>query len=146
MNGFSSTGQTSIGQEWQLLQQEYAQHERNALLIKLTATGLAFISLAVVVDLLLVGVLIAMLWVQEAMVRTTQARLGARLLQLEALHRQDAQQNGSAFQLHTEWQAKRGGLISLAGEYIRNALRPTVAIPYAVLLVVLMAALSMPPG
>jgi len=139
-------GSSPLGQEWQILQQEHAQHERNALLIKLTATGIAFISLAVVVDLLLVGVLIAMLWLQEAMVRTTQTRLGARLLQLETMLRQDAQQTITAFQLHTDWQANRGGFFSLVGEYLRNAARPTVAIAYVVLLVILMAALSMPPN
>lgn len=134
-----------LGQEWQVLQQEHAQHERNALLIKLTATGAAFVSLAVVVDLLLVGVLILMLWLQEAMIRTTQARLAQRLMRLEALQRQELRQAADAFQLHTDWQAARGGFGSLIGEYLRNAARPTVAVPYVVLILVLMAALSMPP-
>jgi len=139
-------GSSPVAQEWQILQQEHAQHERNALLIKLAATGIAFISLAVVVDLLLVGILIVMLWLQEAMVRTTQNRLGTRLLQLEAVHRDDAQQTTHAFQLHTNWQANRGSFVSLVCEYLRSTAKPTVAIPYAVLLVILMAALSMPPN
>ncbi len=134
-----------IGQEWQILQQEHAQHERNALLIKLVAIGIAFIALAVVVDLLLVGVLIATLWLQEAMIRTTQARLGDRLLQLETLHRQVPVQISEAFQLHSAWKATRPAVGKLMGEYLINAIRPTVAIPYAVLLMILLAALSMPP-
>lgn len=133
-----------LAQEWQVLQQQHAQHERNALCIKLLATSIAFISLAVVVDLLLVGVLIVTLWLQEAMIRTTQARLALRLMRLETLHRENSQQSSEAFQLHTQWRATRGNVIGLLGEYLSNLLRPTVAIPYAVLLMVLLAALSMP--
>ncbi|MES2831635.1 MAG: hypothetical protein V4695_06560 [Pseudomonadota bacterium] len=137
---------TPLGQEWQILQQEQALHERNALCIKLVATGIAFVSLAVVVDLLLVGILIAMLWLQEAIVRTTQSRLENRLLQLELLYREDHARADAAFQHHTDWRAQRQGFLGLVAEYLRSAVRPTVAIPYAVLLLVLLAALSMPPG
>jgi len=140
------TSFSAVSKEWQILQHEHAQYERNALLIKLTATAMAFISLAIVVDLLLVGILIVMLWLQEAMIRTSQARLGKRLLELESLHSQNPQQDSAAFQLHTNWHIDRGNALTLVGEYLRNAVRPTVAIAYAVLLIVLAAALSMPPG
>ncbi len=132
-----------LSQEWQLLQQQHEQIERGTLGLKLFAVGMTFISLAVAVDLLMVGALLLVLWLQEAIVRTGQTRLGARILQLEASLRQ---QTGAVipFQLHTDWHATRGGMVALLMEYGRHALRPTIAISYVLLLMVLLAALSTP--
>lgn len=140
------TETSGLAQEWQTLQHGHEQYEKSSLWIKITAVLLCFISLAVVIDLLLVGVLIVVLWLQEAIVRTSQARIGDRLLQLEAMHRLESSPVASAFQLHSQWLASRGGGMALLAEYARSAVRPTVAFPYVVLLLILLAALSMPPG
>jgi hypothetical protein len=44
---------------------------------------------------------------------------------------------GVAFQLHSEWLASRSGMLGLLREYAVSALRPTVAFPYAVLLLLI---------
>jgi len=41
--------------------------------------------------------------------------------------------------LHTDWQARRPGTAGLIKEYLAQSLRPTVAFPYPVLLVILLA-------
>ncbi|GAC1428631.1 MAG: hypothetical protein NVSMB6_28360 [Burkholderiaceae bacterium] len=140
------TDGSALAQEWQTLQQSHARVEHSVLWIKLAAVALCFISLAVVVDLLLVGVLIAILWLQEAIMRTSQARLGKRLLHLESLYVSDPMTPRAAFQLHTTWRASRGHGMALLAEYAASALRPTIAFPYVLLLLILLAALSTPPG
>ena len=42
---------------------------------------------------------------------------------------------GKACQLHSQWLAQRPGTFGLLQEYARSALRPTVAFPYPLLLV-----------
>ena len=43
-------------------------------------------------------------------------------------------ETGLPFQLHTQWLAARPGAAGLLRDYISNALRPTVAYPYVVLI------------
>lgn len=131
----------ALAQEWSVLQRDHERYEMNALWLKALAFGLCFVALAVVVDLLLVGALIALIWLQEAIVRTGQARLGQRLLLIEAQLKRVSAAPVLAFQLHSDWLAGRGGLLRLVREYAVNALRPTVAFPYVALLLVLLAAL-----
>ena len=144
--GRHGPGQSALAQEWCALQRDHEQYEKNALWLKVVAIVLCFVALAVVIDLLLVGFLIAAIWLQEAIVRTGQARLGQRLLQLEEHLRHGAPVSAAAFQLHTDWLARRGGSLGLLREYAGNALRPTVAFPYVVLLLVLVAALPAAAG
>jgi len=84
-------------------------------------------------DLLIVPTLLVF-WLMEGIFRTSQSRLGSRLLRLEAHLRQDPP-SGAAYQLHSEWQAGRPGMLGLLGEYLGNAARPTVAFPYPLLLI-----------
>ena len=107
---------------------------------------MCFVSLAVAVDLLLVGALILVLWIQEAILRTSQARIGKRLLQLESSYRHDSTKDEGAFQLHTAWHDSRGSTTALLAEYAAQVLRPTVAMPYAALLLIVLAALTMAPA
>lgn len=121
-------------EEWRTLQNNHEQYERGALLLKLAAL-LAFASgymLALPYEL--TGGLALLLWVQESIYRTSQARLGTRLARVEQLVQSDAP-GTSACQLHTEWLADRAGTAGLLAEYAGHALRPTVAFPYAVLLI-----------
>jgi hypothetical protein len=76
----------------------------------------------------------------EAMLRTVQGRLGQRLLKVETLIADGASEY-AACQLHTEWQATRPGAVGLLMEYATSALKPTVAFPHALLLL-LQAALA----
>lgn len=117
------------GTEWVTLQQDHERYEASALLIKLVAVVLAALGIALAWPGLALILPLPILWLQEGILRTSQARLGARLLRIEA--------GGSdAFRLHSEWQASRPGTSGLLAEYIGHSLRPTVAFPYVVLLVV----------
>ena len=121
-----------LGQEWMTLQNNHEHYERGALALKVVTVVLAFALLAVNLPVLVVGLVVSALWLQEGIYRTSQRRLGQRLLVLEGLMRGD--ESGAPFQLHTQWQAARPGVGGLLREYIANALRPTVAYPYAVLI------------
>lgn len=127
--------------EWSTLQNNYEQMERNALLVKLAAVVLCVGGYAFSLPYELIGGTALLLWMQESLCRTSQARLGERLVRIEALVK-NAAPASSACQLHTEWLANRKSSLGLLGEYAAHALRPTVAFPYAVLLVVALAAYS----
>lgn len=130
----------AIAREWGILQRQHEHYEFVALGIKLFAVFLFAVALTLGLQDALTGLLMLVLWMQDAIFKTFQARLGARLLELE---RQLADGGGTspglAFQLHTAWHASRKGMGGLLGEYLRSALRPTVAFPYGVLLLVVMA-------
>ena len=129
----SSVEASALEREWVVLQGNIEQHERNALVVKL---GAVFLFTAAVLFSLagdLTAWLIVILWIQEAMLRTFQARMGARILRIEEMLRGAA---GQAMQLHTDWIASRNGLAGMVLEYAASAIRPTVAFPYAVLLLV----------
>ena len=85
---------------------------------------------------ILAGMVVVLFWMQESILRTSQARLGERILRIEALLREAEPSAATAFQLHSEGLAGRGAAGSLVAEYARHALRPTVAFPYVVLLLI----------
>lgn len=115
--------------EWLALQAHHEQYERAALGVKLLAVALCALAFGV----RWLWVLMLVLWLQEAIFKTYQARLGARLLRVEALLRDAATQPAQALQLHSEWLATRPRGAALLREYALTALRPTVAFPYPVL-------------
>lgn len=126
-----------LGREWTALHRDCEAAERGALWIKLGAVALAVLAIALGFDAVLAMALVAILWLQEAIVRTGQARLVERLLQVEALLRESACAPGQACQLYSVWQAARPGAAGLVAEYLSAAVRPTVAFPHAVLLALL---------
>ena len=109
----------------------------------LTAAGVGLGSEAI-----FVGAMVTLLWVQEGIYRKFQARIGARILNVESpgrdggLHAGETPLAGTpagpAFQLHSEWLATRQGVAGLLAEYARSACRPTVAFPYALIVLGLM--------
>lgn len=122
-------------QEWITLQTQYEQYERSNLLIKLACVVVFALELMFPMYILLAVALILIFWLQEGILRTVQARLGERLLQVEKCIR-GSDDLGFAYQLHTEWLRNRPSVFGLILEYAKNALRPTVAFPYAVLFVI----------
>jgi hypothetical protein len=135
-------GRQMLGQEWQTLQTQYEQYERGALQIKLVAVLMCVWllggGLMSKLNLMLTAVFVLLLWLQEGIFRTSQARLGERILQLETGLRTSAEDAArhTPFQLHSDWQQRRGGVLALLMEYAKNAARPTVAFPYLALLLV----------
>ena len=126
--------------EWATLQQDHERHERCAVGIKIAAVALTAGAALFGFPFELAAPLTVIVWVIEAMLRTVQGRLGQRLLKVETLIADGASEY-AACQLHTEWQATRPGAVGLLLEYATSALKPTVAFPHALLLL-LQAALA----
>jgi len=123
----------ALGREWTILQNNFERYEFGALTIKLTALGLFFAAMVLIVAPELVSLVMAVLWLQEGIFKTFQARLGDRLLVIE-----QALAGGAptpTFALHSSWLARRKGTAGQVREYLASAARPTVAFPYALLLV-----------
>jgi hypothetical protein len=122
-----------LAQEWTTLQNNHEAHERSALLIKLVAVVLSALAWVLGLDSVVLCALLLILWFQEAVLKTWQNRLAARLIGIESVFKRDPQGGAEPFQLHSQWLAQRPGLAGLLAEYARSAGRPTVAFPYVVL-------------
>jgi hypothetical protein len=122
-----------LSQEWLALQAQFEQAERAGLLIKLVCIVFFGVGLLLRLKPGLAAVFVLIFWLQEGIFRTSQARLGQRILFVEAGLNQNAA-DCPAFALHSEWQKTRPGTLGLIREYANNALRPTVAFPYLALL------------
>ena len=118
----------ALQQEWLALQSQHERYEALALGVKLVA----FAVVVVVPDNTLAIALLALLWLQEAVLKTFQGRLGGRLLVVEAGLKSDT--GVAAMQLHSDWLASRPRGAGLLLQYLRSALRPTVALPYPLLM------------
>jgi hypothetical protein len=131
---------SALGQEWVTLQNNYEQYEKVGLLIKLFAIALSALGFALALHEVVISALLLVLWLQEGIFRTYQARLGGRILRLE----QGVKMGETvAYQLHSEWLASRPGMFGLLAEYGASALRPTVAFPYAALLVLIVVLVAL---
>lgn len=117
-----------LHQEWLALQAQHERYEALALVVKLAAFAIA----VVVADTALALALLALLWLQEGVLKTFQCRLGERLLAVER-----ALKSGEGIvpmQLHSDWLAARPRGAALLTQYLKSALRPTVALPYPLLM------------
>ena len=123
----------ALRQEWQALFRAHEQYEMAALAIKL----LALCMFAGAWGAPWLWALLSLLWLQEGVLKTFQGRLAARLLRLEQLLRLGSASAGEAMQLHSQWLQKRPAGLGLLKEYLKSALRPTVALPYPLLLILL---------
>lgn len=121
--------------EWRVLQRDSERYETGALAVKLAAVAVASVGFAGTIPAVAASGLLAVLWLQEGIFRTSQARLVSRLGRIEEC--MASGQGQEAFRLHRDWQATRPGTAGLVAEYVGHALRPTVAYPYPVLIVLL---------
>lgn len=119
---------TPLHQEWLALQAQHERYEGLALAVKLAAV----VVVVLVPDNTLALALLALLWLQEGVLKTFQARLGDRLLVVEAGLKTG--EGVAAMQLHSDWLAHRPRGAGLMAQYIKSALRPTVALPYPLLM------------
>ncbi|MGQ3095205.1 MAG: hypothetical protein ACT6RP_17275 [Roseateles sp.] len=119
---------SGLGDEWLALQAQHERYEALALGVKLAA----FAVVVLVPDPVLALPLLALLWLQDAVLKTFQGRLGDRLLAIEpALKSGEA---AAPMQLHSDWLACRPRGMGLIAQYLKSALRPTVALPYPLLM------------
>ena len=120
----------ALHQEWLALQSQHERYEALALGVKLAA----FAAVVLVPDPRVTLPLLALLWLQEGVLKTFQGRLGDRLLAIEPALKAGA--DAAAMQLHSDWAARRPRGLGLVGQYLKSALRPTVALPYPLLMAV----------
>lgn len=133
--------QTSdLASEWSLLQNQFDSYEKYSLIIKLFSVFI--LSVAYFTHHLsgFIFLLLLVLWLQDAIWKTFQSRIEIRLLQLEGYLSGDQsldRTDGKAYQFNREYIEARQGVTGLMNEYFRQAIRPTVAYPYIVLLLLL---------
>ncbi|GAB2918546.1 hypothetical protein [Rheinheimera gaetbuli] len=117
--------------EWLSLQRSFSQYDTQALWLKLITITACLYLLHTGSSLNLQLASIALFWLHEAMLRTVQHRTAIRLLQLEQALAQHAD---AGMQWHSQWQQNRGGSLALASDYLRQTLKPTVALTHLLLL------------
>jgi len=125
--------------EWAILHRDYERYERTALVIKLFAVTISLLCWVFALGLLISNVFVLILWLQEGIWKTYQARIGARLMLVEQMLVDPPATQNRPFQLYGAWNANRPGFFRLVISYIGNSLRPTVAFPYVVLLLATLA-------
>jgi hypothetical protein len=133
--------QTSdLASEWSLLQNQFDSYEKYSLFIKLVSIGIVSFAYFTHHIHFFIFILLMVLWLQDAIWKTFQSRIEVRLLQLEdylsgdqSLERAD----GKAYQFNSLYLKGRPGTLALINEYFRQAIRPTIAYPHAVLLLFL---------
>ena len=132
---------TELESEWLLLQNQFDSYEKYSLIIKLFSVGIiafAYTSKAVSTFVL---ILLLVLWLQDAIWKTFQARIETRLLQVEAGFVAGADNSVTGCQFNSQYLETRPGTVGLIVEYFKQSLRPTVAFPHCVLIVMTIAEL-----
>ncbi|BBB28054.1 hypothetical protein [Neptunomonas japonica] len=122
--------------EWNTLQTQSDSYEKHSLYIKLLAIAItASTALLIAKTSLYIVIILAILWLQDAIWKTFQARISDRLIKVEtALQETNSANNLPPCQLNSEWLAKRSGFVGLIKEYLCHAVRPTIAFPYILLI------------
>lgn len=126
----------ALQREWEVLHRDHESYERCALAIKLLAVVLSLACLAYGIDSVLAIFFMLTLWLQDGIWKTFQARLSARILSVEQTMHAPTGDAVAPFHLYTAWEAGKHSTAGLIKEYVMNALRPTVAYPYVVLVVI----------
>ncbi len=125
-----------LANEWSVLQNQYDSYEKFSLIIKLFSVAvLSFSYLLHHIGMLTLGLLL-ILWLQDAIWKIFQSRINARLLDVERGFVEDPNQSSSPvrpFQYNTAYARNRPGLVGLILEYLKHALRPTIAYPHVLL-------------
>ncbi len=128
---------SALVEEWKVLQTQTNAYEKHALYIKLISIGIVSAALLTHQAGFSILLLLAVLWLMEAIWKTFQSRITERILTVEeALKaKSDDAQSITPCQLNTEWLAQRQGFTGLIGEYLSQSIRPTVAFPHLLLIV-----------
>jgi len=124
---------STLHQEWVALHASYERSEGLSLIVKLSAVSACLIGLICNLNDIIISLFLSILWLQEAIWKTFQGRTEQRLLTLEQNIEQD--KGSSGFQFYSVYSLSRPGTVGLISEYIKNALRPTIAYPYVVLII-----------
>lgn len=123
--------------EWCLLQNQFDSYEKHSLYIKLLSVIILLMVEIFSSASIVILVILLTLWVQDAIWKTFQSRIESRLLQIEKFIAEGSHQ--AVCQFNSEFMKVRLTGLSLMKEYARQAIRPTVAFPHIVLILILLA-------
>ncbi len=128
----------SFTNEWSILHNDHEKQERYSLLIKLVAVIVSFFAFAFEVSPVVAAFFIAIIWLQDGIWKTFQSRVAERILLVERCIKAEVagESDEVHFQFYTDWEKKLKGVKRLIAEYSKNSLRPTVAYPYVVLILI----------
>ena len=121
--------------EWCLLQNQFESYEKHPLYIKLSSILMLFLSEIFSVSMTSTFLILLVLWLQDAIWKTFQSRIEPRLLKIEKNIREKTE--GNEFQFNKEYQLVETSSLSKILEYAKQAIRPTVAFPHIVLMIIL---------
>ena len=121
--------------EWCLLQNQFESYEKHSLYIKLSSILMLFLSEIFSVSMTSIFLILLVLWLQDAIWKTFQSRIEPRLLKIEKNIREKTE--GNEFQFNKEYQLVETSSLSKILEYAKKAIRPTVAFPHIVLMIIL---------
>lgn len=122
--------------EWCLLQNQFDSYEKHSLYIKLISVIVLLTAEVSDVISIFIVLILVVLWLQDAIWKTFQSRIEPRLLQIEKFISEDSTAN--AFQFNSEYHKVSLSGLSLISEYARQSIRPTVAFPHIVLILILL--------
>jgi len=126
-----------LANEWQLLQNQFDSYEKHSLYIKLLTITLFFIAFCIERTGIVLVTVMLVLWLQDAIWKTFQARIEQRLLALETQLTSDQQTSvTTAYCYNLSYLESRPSAVGLIKEYLKQALRPTVAFPYIILITI----------
>ncbi len=124
--------------EWVILHGDIEKYERFSLVIKLVSVLISVFSMAFIANGWIAVAVILVLWLQDGIWKTFQKRLGTRIIFIEQKLKNESVEDGMAFQLYSQWGDKRQGAVGLVKEYLLNSIKPTVAYPYAFLVLLVL--------
>lgn len=122
--------------EWYVLQNQFDSYEKHSLYIKLAAILVVFLAGILASISSFIAVILIVLWLQDAIWKTFQSRLETRLLKIEYAISSGAE--GDVLQFNSGYQRERLNGLLLISEYARQSIRPTVAFPYVVLILIVL--------
>ena len=128
----SSNNLACLQQEWVTLQNQFDHYERVSLFVKLFNVALTSVFVVGFNALCWAVFLSLVIWLQDGIWKTFQARMAVRLEQIEGFLA-DEQSLNQGMQFNSQWANNRQGVAGLVAEYIKQSLKPTVAYPHVVL-------------
>lgn len=140
-----SNSQLSLLQnEWLTLQTQFDSYEKCSLAIKLFNILLASLSLFILHASIWALVICAVVWLQDGIWKTFQGRIAQRLEVVERSIKycsieESVDSSHLPMQFNSAWEESRPGAIGLVAEYIKNAIKPTVAFPHVILIALIIA-------
>lgn len=139
----SDTQLALLQSEWITLQTQFDSYEKCSLGIKL----FSILTSCILVFALHAGLaslwVVVILWLQDAIWKTFQHRIGQRLEVVEQAIQDysigaQEQESKLGMQFNQAWNRSRPKAMSLVIEYLKQSLKPTVAYPHVILIILIL--------